>query len=309
MMPVYGSGAASNFDLPDTILNPHLFIRAYTSWMLNFDSSLIYINPIQIIPSPAVKKTTMPAVVPAYSLTLFPESGDLVEGVTSKVAFKANDQDGVPVYVTGSIVDNSGKKITTFSAMHDGMGFFTITPLAGEKYKAVWKDKKGTPHETVLPTAKTQGLVLSINNTADTLIYNLKRPENADASFTSFTVVAQMQHQMVYSAKINMSVKTSVTAPILTNGFPDGVVQITVFNANQIPVAERLAFINHNNYSFTTDLHAVEQDLTKHGHNTLQIDVGDTLLSNLSIAVTDAGVNPVGVMKKIFFRIYYLQAI
>ena len=291
MMPVYESGAASNFDLPDTISNTRLFIRAYTSWMLNFDSSLLYLRPVQIIPAAtAVKK--VPAQV-SFSLTLFPEGGDLVEGITSRVAFKAADQEGIPVYISGTIIAGEGKKITSFSAVHDGMGYFSITPVPGEIYKAVWKDKKGTQHETPLPDAKKQSVVLSIDNISDTLHYTLKRPDSAGESFTSYTVVAQMQQQMVYSAKIKMSVKKEVTAPIITENFPDGILQLTVFNASQIPIAERLAFINHNNYYFITDLHAVEKNFTKHGHNTLQVDVGDTLLSNLSIAVTDAGINPV----------------
>jgi hypothetical protein len=102
-----------------------------------------------------------------------------------------------------------------------------------------------------------------------------------------------MQQQRVYTAKINLTKRTEVTAPILTTDFPDGVLQLTVFNAAQIPVAERLVFVNHNNYYFITDLHAVEKNFTKHGHNTLQIDVGDTMVTNLSVAVTDAGINPV----------------
>ena len=292
MMPVYESGAASNFDLPDTLTNTRLFVRAYTSWMLNFDSTLLYVKPLQIMPSGAAAKKVVPPTVASYSLTLFPEGGDMVENVSSRVAFKANDQDAVPIFIKGDIVTESGKKVTTFTAVHDGMGYFSITPLPGEKYKAVWKDKKGAAHETPLPAAKKQSAVLSITNSTDTLRYTIKRPDSADAAFTAYTVIAQMQHQVVYNAKINMAVKKEITAPIITTNFPDGVLQLTIFNAAQVPVAERLAFINHNNFSFATDLHAVEKDLTKHGHNTLQVDVGDTTFSNLSIAVTDAGINP-----------------
>ena len=101
-----------------------------------------------------------------------------------------------------------------------------------------------------------------------------------------------MQQQMVYSAKINMSRKSMVTAVIPADSFPDGIMQVTVFNAAQIPVAERIVFIDHGNYYFNTDLHAVDQHLTKRGHNALQVDVGGSLLSNLSISVTDADLNP-----------------
>ena len=243
------------------------------------------------------KKTTNPIVSSApatgiYTLTLFPEGGDLVETISSKVAFKATDQDGIPINVKGNIVNETGKTITPFAAIHDGMGSFTITPLPGEKYKAVWKDKKGGAHETALPAAKTQGLVLNVDNGSDTIKYNLKRPDNTDAPFTSYTVIAQMQHSIVYYAKINMAVKKEVTAPIITSNFPDGILQLTIFNAEQLPVAERLVFVNHNFYNFATDLHAMETNFTRHGHNTLQVDVGDTILTNLSIAVTDAAINP-----------------
>ena len=50
MVPVLESGAASNFDIPDTVHSNKLYVRAYTSWMLNFDSSLLYLQPINIMP-------------------------------------------------------------------------------------------------------------------------------------------------------------------------------------------------------------------------------------------------------------------
>lgn len=291
MMPVYEAGAAANFDLPENIETVRLYIRAYTQWMLNFDTELLYVKPVEVIGAAAkIKKTTVPV---NYSLSLFAEGGDLVEDINCRIAFKATDQDGIPFLVSGNIVNEAGKKITAFTTTHNGMGYFFITPLAGEKYKAVWKDKKGILHETILPDAKKQTVALTINNNPNLLQFTLKRPENIDAAFTSFTVVAQMQHQMVYSAKINMSTKKEITASIPTDIFGDGILQFTIFNAANIPVAERLAFINNNRYYFITDLNAIEKNITKHGHNTLQIDAGDTLLTNLSIAVTDGGVNPV----------------
>jgi hypothetical protein len=291
MMPVYESGAASNFDLPDTLSNTKLFVRAYTSWMLNFDSTLLYIKPLQIIPAKTSVKKTADAIT--YNTTFFPEGGDMVENINCRIAFKATDNNGVPITIKGEIVNESKKKITDFTSVHDGMGHFFITPLPGEKYKAIWKDKKGILHETPLPVAKKQSVVLSVTYTNDNLSYTLTRPDSADEVFTAYTVVAQMQHQMVYSAKINMKVKKEVTAPISTENFADGVLQLTVFNAAQIPVAERLVFVNHNSYSFFTDLHLVEKNIIKRGRNTLQIDVGDTILTNLSVAITDGDINAV----------------
>ncbi len=291
MMPIIQAGAASSFDLPDTMQTSRLFLRAYTKWMLNFDSTLIYTKPIQIIPAKNVPKKTAQAIT--YNVQFFPESGDLVENISTVVAFKANDNQGIPFNIKGDILDSKGKKVSSFAAVHDGMGSFELLPLPSEKYIATWKDKNGIKHETVLPISKKQGAVLSVAVTGDKLYYTIKRPEEAATSFTSFQVVAQMQQREVYSARINMSKKNTVIAPIETENMPNGVLQLTIFNADQIPVAERIVFINHDNYSFITDLHAVEKKLDKRGRNVLQIDVGDNLLANLSISVTDAGINPI----------------
>ncbi len=291
MMPILESGAASSFDLPDTLRSGKLFIRAYTPWMLNFDSTLLYLQPLHIIPAKAMAKKL--PVVPTYTLTLFPEGGDMVQDIISIVAFKATDQDGTPVEVAGSVVNSKGKEIATFSSVHDGMGYFPIQPLLNEKYKAIWKDKKGTPHETPLPQPKPSGLVLGIINSGNRVNYTLTRSEDVPQAAGAYYVIAQMQQRLVYSARINLLKTATITAPIATDSLPNGIMQVTIFNAAQQPVAERIVFINNNTYFFNTDLHAMDKNLTKRGHNVLQVDVGDNLLTNLSISVTDANINPV----------------
>jgi hypothetical protein len=291
MMPVILAGAASDFILPDSLPDSRLFVRAYTSWMLNFDSSLLCVKPIHIIPK---KITAKKAAASTYSISFFPEGGDLVEKVLSHVAFKATDQDGTPIAVKGDIVNNDNKTVSSFAAVHDGMGSFVLAPLPGEKYKAIWKDKNGVRHESVLPAAKKDGVVLSIGFPDNALHYSLNRPDSVSPEYLKFTVVAQSQQRLMYSAQINLSKKTTVTAPMITDSMPDGVLQITVFNALMEPVAERLVFVNNNAYSFITDLHLIEQNIIKHGRNVIQLDVGGSLLTNLSVSVTDADVIPVG---------------
>ena len=290
MMPVMLSGAASSFDLPDTFSGTRLYLRAYTAWMLNFDSTLLYTKPIQVIPAKPVKSTP---IAVTYNLQFFPEGGDLVETVRSRVAFKATDNQGIPFVIKGDILNSAGKKVSSFSSLHNGMGYFELSPVAGEKYKATWKDTKGVARETELPAARKQGAIVSTLLADNQLNYTIKRPETASPEYTSFSVVAQMQQRLVYSARINMSKKDSITAPIETDSLPNGILQLTVFNALDEPVAERVVFINHETYFFITDLHATEKNIVKRGRNVLQIDVGDVLVSNLSISVTDADINPV----------------
>lgn len=306
MMPVILSGASSDFIIPDSLQDTKLFIRAYTAWMLNFDSTLLCVKPIQLVP----KKTTAKKVVTpdTYGVTFFPEGGDLVEGIQSFVAFKANNQEGKPFAIKGDIVNNAGKVLTNFSAVHDGMGYFTLQPAAGETYKAVWTDKNKQKHESPLPAAKKDGATLGATFSDRKLFYTINRPATASEAFTRFTVVAQMQQHLVYSAQINLSKKNAVTAPLPTDSLADGVLQITLFNGDMLPIAERLVYVNNNNYSFITDLHLAEKSLVKHGRTVVQVDVGGTILSNMSIAVTDADINPVGKNEENIYSALLLSA-
>ena len=149
-VPVLQGGAASFFELADSNYTSKLIVRAYTSWMLNFEESLLYQKPINIINT---KNVAAQQPKSSFTLTFFPEGGDLVENTHSRVAFKTNNENGIPFEVSGTVTDMKGVKTGNFTSVHDGMGYFDITPLPGIQYKAIWKDKNGLQHETGLPVA------------------------------------------------------------------------------------------------------------------------------------------------------------
>jgi hypothetical protein len=288
--PVIMSGAAAAFDLPTDLNSPVLYVRAYTRWMLNFDSSFYFVKPIPIV---AVKDVaSKKPAANQYSLQFFPEGGDLVQGIESKLAFKATDRNGFPFNVSGSIQNSKGQAITSFSSVHDGMGYFPLVPQPTDQYKAVWKDPAGQTHQTALPVAKKSGIVLQASGMGDAIIFSVKRPETAGEEYPSVYVVAQMQQQLLYRAKASLAKTSVVSGSIPVKEIPAGIVQITVFTENEKPLAERLVFVNHQDYYFITDLNAPLKGLNKRARNVIQIDVPDTIPCNLSLSITDAGANP-----------------
>ncbi|MFN8250858.1 MAG: hypothetical protein U0V75_03165 [Ferruginibacter sp.] len=302
--PVFQSGAASYFDL-DTVYRPKVFVRAYTSWMMNFDTSLYYLKPITLI-NP--KQDAAVKSQPLYSLTLFPEGGDIIQNINCRVAFKANDQEGIPVNVSGTVVDSKNKVLSAFTSVHDGMGMFAYTPVFDEQYKVLWKGPDGVQRQVLLPVAKREGVAFRVVQGGGKVSYTINRPDSANDLFKQFTVFAQINQQTVYGAMIKLHQKAQVTAVIETDSLPDGIMVLTLFNGNDIPVAERLVFINNNNYYFNTDLHTSEKNLTPHGRTVLQLDVGENLLSNLSIAVTDAGLEAASKTKETIYSELLLTA-
>jgi hypothetical protein len=289
LAPVVMSSAAASFDLPSNLTSSTVYVRAYTDWMLNFDSSFIYTKAIPVIQE---KPSTVKKIVPKNFLQFFPESGDLVQGVESRVAFKATDVHGLPYNVSGDIVDSKGKSVAKFSSMHDGMGFFLIKPEAKEQYKATWKDAGGKPQQTALPAAKKEGYVLTITQDVNDVKFLISRPESEVPGEASVTIVGQMQQQLVYMAKANIAKGPTVRGSIPVEKIPAGILQLTLFSSDRKPLAERIVFVHKQDYYFITDLNSPLKGFEKRKKNVIQVDVPDTIPANLSISVTDAGINP-----------------
>ncbi len=290
--PVLFSGAASDFQIPDSFPKSTVFFRAYTTAMLNGDTSFLFVKPIRIINTS--KKPGAKAVVVTADIKFLPEGGDLVAGLLSVVAFSTTGANEIPVNSRGIIKDGSGKQVATFSSLHDGMGAFEITPQAGQQYTAVWKDDKGKEYTTFLPKVKDHGIVLSLTNSNESKKYTLQRQADAADEFQTLTVVAILNQQLVYQARINLSAKASVTALLPTNDLPSGTLQVTVFDKNMKPVAERLAFVNNSNYEFDADAWISDLNIGKRNLNRGEVKVSDTLMANVSVAITDADLDVPG---------------
>ena len=283
-MPVLNSSADSYFKLPDNAEGTY-FIRIYSTWMLNFDTTFLYHRIINIINNTAKQGTT--DQTPGVSLQFFAESGNLLANQYNYVAFKAMQSNGMPYPINAAIKNSKGELIDSISAMHDGMGLLKFTPEANETYLAEWKDITGEDKRTPLPVVQSEGVVLHTQKVKKDLYYLINTSTNT-GNLQELTIVATMFQKIVYQAGIKM-LHLTANQKIDTRNFPTGILQLTVFDKNNQPVAERIAFVNNNNYSFTANLNVTEANTGKRGKNKLEIEVPDTLSSNLSMAVYDAG--------------------
>ncbi len=283
--PVAESSSAGSFELAPNILKSTLYFRAYTAAMLNGDTSFIYLKPIHIITS---AKNTKSKTVISSEISFLPEGGDLVAGLPTVVAFKATDQSGLPVVARGFIKSNDGKKITDFNSIHNGMGVFMIEPETGKTYTAVWKDVLGKEQNSPLPAVKLHGIALQVGNDEGGKTFKLQRSANADESEQTLKIIAYMNQQLVYYAKVNLSDNSATSGIIPTKQLPSGILQVTVFNKDFKPLAERVTFVNNHDYEFDVDAWIPGLNKVARGLNSVEVLISDTFRSNLSLSVTDA---------------------
>lgn len=177
----------------------------------------------------------------------FPEGGQLISGIPNQVGFKAIKVSGLGVDAKGAIIDDQNNELTTFTSSYAGMGSFFITPESGKNYKAKVTFKDGTIKTYDLPKAAASGISLQVVN-ANAEFINLKILANTSFyeanTDKSFFVVAQNSSVIYYAAKANLKNQVIITK-IPKKNFPSGIVQITLFNANNEPLSERLVFVLH----------------------------------------------------------------
>jgi hypothetical protein len=289
ILPVYEATAAGNFDLPSHLAKDAVIFRGYTSWQLNFDSASLYTKFIRVVT--ASQKNIGAEKNKNYQLRFFPEGGDMVTDFPSVIAFAATDSAGFPAEASGVIKDKSGKVISNFTTVHDGMGKCILEPHANETYYAEWKDEKGILHYTSLPAPKPRGVLVEVSEKQGYVSYIVKRSDDVLPAQKRLHVIAQMHQQILYKATVALDQTTITSGVIKTDSLTTGILQLTVFDNDWKPLAERILFINKNDYSFRAEIHGYTVNLSKRGKNTLEIEVPDTVSANLSIAVTDAGLS------------------
>jgi hypothetical protein len=277
------SSTPADFDLPATIPSGTYALNAYTLWMQNFPDFVfhkeIFIYGSDFKNDP--KKTSAPSI----KLQFFPEGGDMIAGLNNRVAFKAVSNKGLPVEVKGYISDNSGKQVAVFSSEHDGMGAFELQPEQGKEYAAYISAGNGADLQFKIPAAKNQGITLKVeNNNPQKLFVLLDRSESQKEKYGKIKVVAQINHKLVYEAHLDLDQDQNAFA-INKKLLPAGIIQLTAFDINNNPLAERLAFIE--NYEIIQP--SIKPDtlnFKERANNHLSFSIPTNNKSSVAVAVT-----------------------
>ncbi|MEO6252528.1 MAG: hypothetical protein ABIO79_04450 [Ferruginibacter sp.] len=284
--PIFGNSSDGHFTIPDNLQSIQLVCRAYTGWMLNFDTSMLFTRAIKIISNKS--QVEVLAENKTVSLRFFPEAGDIIAGVVNTIAFKANYNNGLPFFVDGVIKkQQTGEVVMPLSVVHDGMGKFDLDFQPGDKYYAEWVDNQGSKQQTWLPDPKPVGVSLKLTIQKDKLYFNLVNRTGAD----SLHVLMYMYQKVFYKTNIKVSAAEPFTGMIPVTALPSGTMQLTVFDANWLPVAERIAFINNNNFSINAAINIKDISTQKRGKNSMEIVVADTIPANMSLSISDAEMN------------------
>ncbi|KAB8154326.1 hypothetical protein EZY14_007775 [Kordia sp. TARA_039_SRF] len=231
-----------NFILDEKFNSGIYYIKAATQQMLDTSSKDAFIAEIVVYGKSPMQKT-QEKTAKAYDIQFLPEGGHLVQHIENTIAFKAINQEGKGVYVSGQIYDENDIKITTFESNNYGIGTFQLTPKNNTNYKAKITFEEEKTSEQLLPKAKNTGIAIQVNTLErDSIQISLQTNSETLSSILSkeYTLLIHKDGKartLPFSFKNDEKAIISIPRKRLFHG----VNTITLFDG-KVPVLERLFF-------------------------------------------------------------------
>lgn len=248
-----GTGAGQ-IALRKDMLSGYYEIRAYTRWMLGFTEANYFSRTFPIYKlsksdhlvrnitnydlSQSMKKRPE-SEVEDFSLHFFPESGYLIEGVLSRVAFKGESSKNMNPDFKGYIYTKDGRVLANIQPLHDGMGDFYYTPSKEAEIAKIQFNGKEYTFE--LPKPRPAGYAMNVTNANGAIDISVRCGKDIPRD----TVAVFITHQgRPYTYKtIDFVNGHEDHFMIRTNNFPKGVIQITLINTKGNVLCDRFVYL------------------------------------------------------------------
>lgn len=317
-LPVNAGTTQGDFAIKDEWQEGVYRIRAYTQWMRNAGDDYFYDQTFTIgslatldggsSSSNASKNSSArndrgnkdKKNAPAYDIQFFPEGGNLVNGVISRVGFKAVAPNGLSASIKGAVIDDQNKPIIDIKTGHAGIGDFTFKPEQGRTYTAKITTPDGKESNLALPKAADVGYSLGVFQSAKDSI--LVRVNVSEAQLkilkqtpSPLSLIVQSGGESIYSLTVNVTGLIN-SIWLKKSDFPMGIAQFTLLNSNGEPLNERITFIKNEDRMHITmaspkavykSKEKVELQILARGSG------GNPVAGSFSIAVTDESKVPV----------------
>src|SRR6266496_741300 len=234
-----------SFYLPVTLNSGNYIIRAYTNWMKNFDAGYFFEKKVTIVNT--VKNAQQMAYTDSGRITIdfFPEGGNLVSDVQSKIGFKGTDNKGLGIDFLGSVINEAGDTVTRFRPFKFGIGNFLFRPISNHSYKAVIVLPNGTLINKPLPEVYNYGYVMNLYDKGEgflaIIVYRKKISGGQNAEQL---ILAAHTRQVLHVVETKISDNSdSAIFLIDKTKIGQGITHFTLFSETGHPLCERLFFI------------------------------------------------------------------
>lgn len=237
----------------------------------------------------------IPIIVKKLNVALYPEGGDLVSDLPSRLYFEAKNPLGKPADISGRIVDENEQTVANFDSVRDGLGRVDFTPGPGHRYTLAVDQPVGVTDRFVVPDAKSAGCVLRSIDDLDGQVaatrVSVRCTENRNVIVAAVVRENVLDVAAVQAGRQPAVVYLDARGPGAEGlSRAQGAVRVTVFDEAYLPLAERLIY-RQRRARLQIQVDPVKKSFTPREKVTLDITTkdpaGNPVPANLALSVVD----------------------
>ena len=222
-----------------------------------------------------VTRQPLPFLDNKINLRWYPEGGDLVENIATKIVVEAIALTGKPAIIKGALLED-GIPIANINTNISGLGLITITPSASKNYSIQLQDTISQTAIMNFPAVKKKGFTLSVQKGVDgDTIFAVVR-KNGTANTLHLLV---HNYEEIFNFSDLQMIGDRLLVKIPAAEIKQALITLTLIDSVGQPCAERTVFNGYNKLPVMT----IEADSLQY-HQRSKI--------NLKISVKDNNGNP-----------------
>lgn len=243
MLYVQNGLANGNFKIDSTLTNSTYYLASSTNWMQNFNEDETFYQKITILKGKKEKKV----LDNDYDVQILPEGGHHIVASINTFGLIIKDKNNKGIKTNSILLkDDKHKTLQKISSNNFGLGKFSFYYKPNKEY---YLEIDFGTHiiKKKIPKADQLGLTLTIENTAPTyFIININTNKKTLRTIKnkSFKILIHntnyfLEKDLIFNGK---NITTSLIIP--KKKIDTGVSIITLFDANNNPISERLTYIH-----------------------------------------------------------------
>ncbi|MHC4885408.1 MAG: MG2 domain-containing protein [Planctomycetota bacterium] len=238
---------------------------------------------------------TIPILLQTLKVAFYPEGGEMIAGLPGRVYVQANRPDGKPADLKGRVLvladgKAKGREVATLSTLHEGRGFFVLTPKAGERYALLLDAPAEISKPFVLPGVRPSGAAIRSLQSVYPYEGSIAIHVNSTADSQAARVTLCKREVELDSQPVVAGKEVSVT---LNPKDSEGVLIATLWDQQGHPLAERLVY-RRPRFGLQVKITTEQKSYTPGGKVTLNVETldenGRPVEAVVGITVTDDAV-------------------
>ena len=230
----------------------------------------------QMYSIPKVTSELRSTKMPQIEVNFFPEGGNLIENVPTRVAYEMRMSDGENIEAMLHLL-YKGKRVETFFPTHEGRGMFSLTgdSLSHNNY-SVEIVTKGETFKFELPKVHKRGYGLRVDRTDSILLVRVCR--NKETESMPLGVIIACRGNVGYSENIAMGDSLEYHFRVPVTELAEGVNVVTLYDSNGVVVAQREFFVRPRKQQPNMQVHLKNTKVEPYE----KVDIDVTLSDNIN---------------------------